>query len=63
MMLGDFDVTVLSDGTFPMKGAELLANVTPKELDADLSRPRARRGCAVVAVRGRSPSASSRPTV
>jgi glyoxylase-like metal-dependent hydrolase (beta-lactamase superfamily II) len=38
MMLGDFEVTVLSDGTFPIKAAEILANVTPKELETSLSR-------------------------
>jgi glyoxylase-like metal-dependent hydrolase (beta-lactamase superfamily II) len=38
MMLGDFEVTALSDGTFPMKTAELLTHITPKELQDDLSR-------------------------
>jgi glyoxylase-like metal-dependent hydrolase (beta-lactamase superfamily II) len=38
MMLGDFEVTSLSDGTFPMDVAQLLTNVTPKQLDEDLSR-------------------------
>ena len=38
MMLGDFEVTALSDGTFPMKTSELLTQITPKELDEDLSR-------------------------
>ena len=38
MMLGDFEVTSLSDGTFPMDVAKLLTNITPKQLDEDLSR-------------------------
>jgi glyoxylase-like metal-dependent hydrolase (beta-lactamase superfamily II) len=38
MMLGDFEVTALSDGTFPMKTSELLTHITPKELQDDLSR-------------------------
>jgi glyoxylase-like metal-dependent hydrolase (beta-lactamase superfamily II) len=38
MMLGDFEVTSLSDGTFPMDVATLLTNITPKQLDEDLSR-------------------------
>jgi glyoxylase-like metal-dependent hydrolase (beta-lactamase superfamily II) len=38
MMLGEFEVTVLSDGTFPMKAAELLTNVTTAQLQADLAR-------------------------
>jgi glyoxylase-like metal-dependent hydrolase (beta-lactamase superfamily II) len=38
MTLGEFEVTALSDGTFPMKAAELLTNVTPKERDAALAR-------------------------
>jgi glyoxylase-like metal-dependent hydrolase (beta-lactamase superfamily II) len=38
MMLGDFEVTALSDGTFPMDLAKLLGNITPKQLDEDLSR-------------------------
>ena len=38
MMLGDFEVTALNDGTFPMDLAKLLTNITPKQLDEDLSR-------------------------
>jgi glyoxylase-like metal-dependent hydrolase (beta-lactamase superfamily II) len=38
MMLGGFEVTALSDGTFPMDLVKLLANVAPKQLDEDLSR-------------------------
>src|ERR1700677_226367 len=38
MMLGDFEVTALNDGTFPMDLAKLLRNITPKQLDEDLSR-------------------------
>jgi glyoxylase-like metal-dependent hydrolase (beta-lactamase superfamily II) len=38
MMLGDIEVTALSDGTFPMDTAKLLDHVTPKELDAALKR-------------------------
>jgi glyoxylase-like metal-dependent hydrolase (beta-lactamase superfamily II) len=32
MMLGDFEVTALSDGTFPMDLVKLLSNITPKVL-------------------------------
>jgi glyoxylase-like metal-dependent hydrolase (beta-lactamase superfamily II) len=38
MMLGDFEVTALSDGTFSMNASELLTHVTPKELEDDLNR-------------------------
>jgi glyoxylase-like metal-dependent hydrolase (beta-lactamase superfamily II) len=38
MMLGDFEVTSLNDGTFPMDATKVLSNVTPKQLDDDLSR-------------------------
>jgi glyoxylase-like metal-dependent hydrolase (beta-lactamase superfamily II) len=38
MMLGDFEVTALNDGTFPMDLVKLLINITPKQLDEDLSR-------------------------
>jgi glyoxylase-like metal-dependent hydrolase (beta-lactamase superfamily II) len=38
MMLGDIEVTVLSDGTFPLDATKLLTNITPKQLDADLGR-------------------------
>jgi glyoxylase-like metal-dependent hydrolase (beta-lactamase superfamily II) len=38
MMLGGIEVTALSDGTFPMKPHELLANISPKDVDEALSR-------------------------
>jgi glyoxylase-like metal-dependent hydrolase (beta-lactamase superfamily II) len=38
MMLGDFEVTALNDGTFPLDLAKLVTNITPKALDEDLSR-------------------------
>jgi glyoxylase-like metal-dependent hydrolase (beta-lactamase superfamily II) len=38
MMLGDFEVTSLNDGTFPMDLEKLLTDITPKQLDEDLSR-------------------------
>ena len=38
MMLGDFEVTALSDGTFSMEANKLLTNITPEQLDAALSR-------------------------
>jgi glyoxylase-like metal-dependent hydrolase (beta-lactamase superfamily II) len=38
MMLGDFEVTALNDGTFPMDLVKLLTNITPKQLDEHLSR-------------------------
>jgi glyoxylase-like metal-dependent hydrolase (beta-lactamase superfamily II) len=38
MMLGDLEITALSDGTFPMKVGEAITGVAPKELDAALSR-------------------------
>ena len=38
MMLGKFEITALNDGTFPMDLVKLLANITPKQLDEDLSR-------------------------
>jgi glyoxylase-like metal-dependent hydrolase (beta-lactamase superfamily II) len=38
MLLGDIEVTVLSDGTFPMDAGKILTNITPKQLDADLGR-------------------------
>src|ERR1700686_3560912 len=37
-MLGEFEVTALSDGTFQMDSGKILTNVTPKELDAALAR-------------------------
>ena len=38
LMLGDFEVTALSDGTFPMETSKLLTNITPKQLDSALHR-------------------------
>ncbi len=38
MMLGDFEVTALFDGTFLADLGKILTNVTPKELDAALAR-------------------------
>ncbi len=38
LMLGEFEVTALSDGTFQMDAGKLLTNVTPKELDAGLAQ-------------------------
>jgi glyoxylase-like metal-dependent hydrolase (beta-lactamase superfamily II) len=38
MMLGDFEVTALSDGTFLADLGKILTNITPKELDAALAR-------------------------
>ena len=38
VMLGDIEVTTLSDGTFPMEAAKLLTDITPKQLDAALAR-------------------------
>jgi glyoxylase-like metal-dependent hydrolase (beta-lactamase superfamily II) len=38
MMLGEFEVTALNDGTFPLDAGKVLSNVTPKQLDDDLSR-------------------------
>src|SRR5258708_6639507 len=38
LMLGDFEVTVLSDGTFQADLGKILTNITPKELDAALAR-------------------------
>ena len=37
-MLGEFEITVLSDGTFPMDTDKLLTNIAPKQLDAVLAR-------------------------
>jgi glyoxylase-like metal-dependent hydrolase (beta-lactamase superfamily II) len=37
-MLGEIEITVLSDGTFPMDTDKLLTNITPKQLDAALAR-------------------------
>jgi glyoxylase-like metal-dependent hydrolase (beta-lactamase superfamily II) len=38
MMLGDTEITTLSDGTFPMEADKLLTDITPKQLDAALAR-------------------------
>jgi glyoxylase-like metal-dependent hydrolase (beta-lactamase superfamily II) len=38
MMLGDTEITTLSDGTFPMEPDKLLTDITPKQLDAALAR-------------------------
>ena len=38
MMLGDVEITALSDGTFALKPGEVIAGLAPKELDAALSR-------------------------
>jgi glyoxylase-like metal-dependent hydrolase (beta-lactamase superfamily II) len=38
VMLGDFEVTALSDGTLGFNVQELLTNITPAQLDADLAR-------------------------
>lgn len=38
LMLGDIEVTALSDGTFPLNAAEILTHITPQQLDAGLAR-------------------------
>jgi glyoxylase-like metal-dependent hydrolase (beta-lactamase superfamily II) len=38
MMLGDFEITTLCDGTFQMDASKLLTGITPKQLEAALSR-------------------------
>jgi glyoxylase-like metal-dependent hydrolase (beta-lactamase superfamily II) len=38
MMLGDTEITTLSDGTFPIEADKLLTGITPKQLDAALAR-------------------------
>jgi glyoxylase-like metal-dependent hydrolase (beta-lactamase superfamily II) len=38
MMLGDFEITALSDGTFPLKVNEVITGMAPQELDAALAR-------------------------
>jgi glyoxylase-like metal-dependent hydrolase (beta-lactamase superfamily II) len=38
LMLGDIEVTALSDGTFSMEVGKILTNITPKQLDAALAR-------------------------
>ena len=50
MMLGDIEVTALSDGTFPMPVDKMLTHVKPDELDAALKHAipeRARGGTSV----------------
>ena len=37
-MVGDIEVNTISDGTFTMDVSKLLANITPKELDAALKK-------------------------
>jgi glyoxylase-like metal-dependent hydrolase (beta-lactamase superfamily II) len=38
MMLGDFEVTALSDGTFSMEANKILTHISPQQLDAALTR-------------------------
>src|ERR1700730_6010093 len=38
MMLGDFEVTALSDGTVPLGVGKLLTHITPKQLEVALTR-------------------------
>jgi glyoxylase-like metal-dependent hydrolase (beta-lactamase superfamily II) len=38
MMLGDFEITALSDGSFALKASEVITGSPPKELDAALLR-------------------------
>ena len=38
MMLGEFEITALSDGTFPLKVSEVITGIAPKEIDAALAR-------------------------
>src|ERR1039457_3627383 len=38
MLLGDFEITALSDGTFPMEVGKLLTRITPQQLEAALAR-------------------------
>jgi glyoxylase-like metal-dependent hydrolase (beta-lactamase superfamily II) len=38
MMLGDFEVTALSDGTFPMDADKILTNIKPQDLEAALAQ-------------------------
>jgi glyoxylase-like metal-dependent hydrolase (beta-lactamase superfamily II) len=38
MMLGDIEITALSDGTFPLKVSEVITGIAPQELAAALSR-------------------------
>jgi glyoxylase-like metal-dependent hydrolase (beta-lactamase superfamily II) len=38
MMLGDFEITALSDGTFPAKAHQVIPGMAPKDLEAALAR-------------------------
>jgi glyoxylase-like metal-dependent hydrolase (beta-lactamase superfamily II) len=38
LMIGDIEVTALSDGIFPMEVGKLLTNVTPQQLEAALAK-------------------------
>ncbi len=38
MMLGDVEITALSDGTFPLKVSEVITGIASKDLEAALSR-------------------------
>jgi glyoxylase-like metal-dependent hydrolase (beta-lactamase superfamily II) len=38
LLLGDFEVTALSDGTFSIDVSKMLTNITPKQLEAGLAR-------------------------
>ena len=38
MMLGEFEVTAISDGVAPFKVHDLLTHITPAQIDADLAR-------------------------
>lgn len=38
MLLGEFEVTALSDGTFSLDAGKMLTNITPKQLDTALTR-------------------------
>jgi glyoxylase-like metal-dependent hydrolase (beta-lactamase superfamily II) len=38
MMLGDFEVTALCDGTMPLPAGKILIHITPQQLDAALTR-------------------------
>jgi glyoxylase-like metal-dependent hydrolase (beta-lactamase superfamily II) len=37
MLLGDFEITALSDGTFPMEVGKLLTRITPQQLETALA--------------------------
>jgi len=38
MMLGDFEITALSDGTLPLEAGKILTNTTPDRVEAALAR-------------------------